>query len=60
MSTRYEVIAAIHDKTNPQKPPVYARVWVKDRGEWKTKRIAEKHMREYRATHLTETWVQEV
>ena len=32
----------------------------KGRSTWKTKRIAEKHAREYKATHLRDAWVQEV
>jgi hypothetical protein len=38
----------------------YSRLWHKNRGEWKTKRIAEKHAREYKGNHLKDAWVQPV
>lgn len=41
-------------------PPVYARLEHKGRSEWKTKRIAQKHAREYKAIHLRDSWVQEI
>lgn len=38
---------------------IYARLQVKNRFTWKTKRIAEKHAREYKALHLRDSWVSE-
>lgn len=38
----------------------YAILKYKGRSTWKTKRIADKHAREYKATHLRDAWVQEV
>jgi hypothetical protein len=38
----------------------YAVLDVNGRSEWKTKRIAKKHAREYKAIHLRDSWVSEV
>lgn len=38
----------------------YALLEVNGRSQWKTKRIADKHAREYKATHLRDSWVSEV
>jgi hypothetical protein len=54
----YEVIVDIEE--DPDKPRRYARLSHKDRTEWKTKRIAQKHAREYKARHLRDSWVSEV
>ena len=51
----YEVIADISDNPNETK---YARVECNRRIKWKTKRIAEKHAREYKATHMCDAWVE--
>ena len=52
--TRYEVVADV----SPDPLVVrYARVEHRGRSEWRTKRTAEKHAREYRATHLRDAWV---
>lgn len=48
----WEVVTALPDGG-------YARLWVGQRHEWKTKRIAERHAREYKARHLRDAWVQE-
>lgn len=52
----WEVIVEI-----PQEdaPPRYARLWHKGRYQWKTKRIAQKHCREYRMAHLRDAWISE-
>lgn len=55
MAKLYEVIVNI--QTDNSKSPIYARMEHKGRCEWKTKRIAEKHAREYKATHLRDSWV---
>ena len=37
----------------------YARIEHRGRIEWKTKRTAEKHARDYKARHLRDAWAQE-
>lgn len=37
----------------------YGILSVGDRTEWKTKRIAERHARDYKADHLRDAWVEE-
>lgn len=37
----------------------YARIEANGRIEWKTKRTAEKHAREYKANHMRDAWAQE-
>lgn len=54
---QYEVIADVSD--DPGKV-CYARVSVKDRMTWVTKRIAERHARAYKALHLRDAWGEEV
>ena len=54
----YEVIIAIDDKGQTG-GPYYSRLSVRDRTQWKTRRIAEKHAREFKGTHLRDAWVQE-
>ncbi len=56
MTKKYEVIVA----TVSNGKCVYARLSYRDRTEWKTKRIAQKHAREYKAKHLKDSWVSEV
>lgn len=41
-------------------PPSYAIIEAHGRTEWKTKRTAEKHAREYKARHLRDAWAEEV
>lgn len=55
MKKLYEVIVNI--QTDNDKMPIYARMEHKGRVEWKTKRIAQKHAREYKAKHLRDSWV---
>lgn len=38
----------------------YGVLSVKDRTQWKTKRIAEKHARDFKAKFLRDSWVEEV
>ena len=56
-SEKYEVIVRIDDKHGE---PQYARLDVNGRFEWKTKRIAEKHAREFKANHMRDAWAQKV
>lgn len=58
MTKTYEVITAIYPEY-AKGDCVYARLEYKGRSEWKTKRIAQKHAREYKARHLKDAWVQE-
>jgi len=53
----YEVICSVSNKTGKM---VYARMEYKGRMQWKTKRIAEKHARDYRGNHLRDAWVSKV
>lgn len=39
--------------------PVYALIEANGRTEWKTKRTAEKHAREYKARHLRDAWAEQ-
>jgi hypothetical protein len=55
----YEVICATYPN-GEDKNPVYARLEYKGRIEWRTKRIAQKHARDYKAIHLMDSWVQKV
>lgn len=55
----YEVIIAT-DAEGKTGGPYYSRLSVRDRTQWKTKRIAEKHAREFKARHLKDAWAQEV
>lgn len=52
----YEVIVCLGYENGAAQ---YARLEHKGRSEWKTKRIAEKHAREYKATHLRDAWASE-
>ena len=45
--------------TGQEYPRKYSILSVKDRTSWKTKRIAEKHAREYKAIHMRDCWVEE-
>lgn len=49
----YEVIVSLEDGKG------YSRLCYRDRTEWKTKRTAEKHAREFKASHLRDAWVSE-
>lgn len=55
MKKTYEVIIPIYQ---PSKV-IYSRLCYRDRTEWKDKRTAEKHAREYKAKHIQDAWVQE-
>lgn len=57
MSKLYEVIVQHEDSTGKI---FYSRLEHKGRSTWKTKRIAQKHAREFKAVHLRDSWVQEV
>lgn len=59
MTKTYEVIIATYPEHANGKC-VYTRLHHKGRSEWKTKRIAQKHAYEYKAKHLSDSWVQEV
>ncbi len=52
----YEVIVPIYggDKV------LFSRMAHKGRTEWKDKRTAERHAREYKAKHMQDAWVQEI
>lgn len=52
----WEVVCAIPDGAGRIR---YARLEHKGRTSWKTKRIAEKHARDYKANHLRDSWVSE-
>lgn len=54
----YEVITATYPEY-AKGDCVYARLSYRDKTEWKTKRTAEKHAREYKARHMRDAWVQE-
>jgi len=56
MQKTYEAVADISDNPNETK---YARIEVRGKSEWKTKRAAEKHAREYKAAHMRDAWAQE-
>lgn len=58
MNKLYEVIVQILSDDN--NTSTYARLEHKGRRTWKTKRIAEKHAREYKGLHLRDAWVSEV
>jgi hypothetical protein len=52
----YEVIISVPQDDGTTH---YARLEHKGRSQWKTKRIAQKHCREYRMAHLRDGWVNE-
>lgn len=54
----YEIITALPADYG-DKGPYYARLEVNGRMTWRTKRIAEKHAREFKGAHLRDAWVQE-
>ncbi len=63
MSTLYEVVVdtgETYKSHDGRDVPKYGMLEHKGRSEWKTKRIAEQHARDYKATHLRDAWVQEV
>ena len=54
----YEVVTALPADQYPN-GPYYGRLDVNGRMQWKTKRIAERHAREFKVAHLLDAWVQE-
>lgn len=58
MTALYEVIVALPADYGAG-GPYYARLDHNGRSQWKTKRIAERHAREYKGAHLLDAWVQE-
>jgi hypothetical protein len=53
----WEAIANVQDDNT--KPAIYARIEVYGRTEWKTKRTAVKHARDYKAWQLRDAWAAE-
>ncbi len=58
MPKLYEVIIANYDKNGNNLQ--YSRLEFRNRTTWKTKRIADKHARDWKANNLSDAWAQEV
>ena len=54
----WEAITNIEEDNT--KPARYARLEAQGRTEWRTKRTAVKHAREFKAQHMRDAWAQEV
>ena len=59
MERLYAVIVALPEDQYPN-GPYYGRLDVNGRSQWKDKRTAFRHAREFRGMHLRDAWVQEV
>jgi hypothetical protein len=55
--TMWESIANVQDDNT--KPAIYARIEAHGRTEWRTRRTAVKHAREYKADHMRDAWAAE-